>query len=565
MKLFLLVLLFSSGAFAQQGVFTDYLRLQPTTLPSICNQGDVRFASSPANLNVCSSTNNWTAFTVSSQAPLTTLGDMIYENSSLVPDRIPGNTTSTQKFLSQTGTGSASAMPVWTTISGGAWGSITGTLSSQTDLNTALGLKAPLASPTFTGTVTTPLASGIVSSSSGVLGITALSGDVTSTGFATTVGKINGTALSGLATGILKNTTTTGVPSIATSGTDYVVPSVATLSSLTSVGAIATGTWNATTIAVAHGGTGQTSNITAPTATTVASWDASKNLSANATIDGFTTQATAATTTTLTVASTKTQYFTGTTTQTVLLPTTSIVAGQEYYIENKSTGVVTVQSSGANTILTLSANTGAFFTALVATPTTAANWDFQVTPSITGSSSGNILTSTGATSAPTWQAASGTSPTGSYAQAFHINGNAWTTTSTTFANLTHSVGTATLTVRNSNGITLTAGASSVAGITFTPAASTAVYIITATFTDLGDGNFHYFRFNDGTLSFGSMENGAGTGFVASYTMTGIYVPGTASAVTVQIQGAVSSTGLLTIGSASLLLGSSIEWSIVRIF
>lgn len=40
--------------------------------------------------------------------------------------------------------------------SGGTWGSITGTLSNQTDLNTALGLKAPLASPTFTGTATAP-------------------------------------------------------------------------------------------------------------------------------------------------------------------------------------------------------------------------------------------------------------------------------------------------------------------------------------------------------------------------------------------------------------------------
>jgi hypothetical protein len=40
-----------------------------------------------------------------------------------------------------------------TCVGGGTWGSITGTLSSQTDLNTALGLKAPLASPTFTGTV----------------------------------------------------------------------------------------------------------------------------------------------------------------------------------------------------------------------------------------------------------------------------------------------------------------------------------------------------------------------------------------------------------------------------
>lgn len=35
--------------------------------------------------------------------------------------------------------------------SGAVWGGITGTLSSQTDLNTALGLKATLASPTFTG------------------------------------------------------------------------------------------------------------------------------------------------------------------------------------------------------------------------------------------------------------------------------------------------------------------------------------------------------------------------------------------------------------------------------
>jgi len=33
---------------------------------------------------------------------------------------------------------------------GGTWGSITGTLSAQTDLNTELGLKAPLDSPTFT-------------------------------------------------------------------------------------------------------------------------------------------------------------------------------------------------------------------------------------------------------------------------------------------------------------------------------------------------------------------------------------------------------------------------------
>lgn len=41
---------------------------------------------------------------------------------------------------------------------GGTWGSITGTLSSQTDLQSALDAKAPLDSPTFTGTPAAPTA-----------------------------------------------------------------------------------------------------------------------------------------------------------------------------------------------------------------------------------------------------------------------------------------------------------------------------------------------------------------------------------------------------------------------
>jgi hypothetical protein len=43
-----------------------------------------------------------------------------------------------------------------TPVTSTTWGSITGTLSSQVDLQTALDLKAPLASPTFTGTPTLP-------------------------------------------------------------------------------------------------------------------------------------------------------------------------------------------------------------------------------------------------------------------------------------------------------------------------------------------------------------------------------------------------------------------------
>lgn len=102
---------------------------------------------------------------------------------------------------------------------------------------------------------------------------------------------------------------------------------------------------------------------------------------------GYTTTATAAGTTTLTTASTYSQFFTGTTTQTVVLPVTStLVLGRSYYINNNSTGLVTVQSSGLNTIATLPANTTWVFTCILLTGTTAASWDadFSGATSITG-------------------------------------------------------------------------------------------------------------------------------------------------------------------------------------
>lgn len=105
--------------------------------------------------------------------------------------------------------------------------------------------------------------------------------------------------------------------------------------------------------------------------------DTNNNLSVNNLFNGFTTTATAASTTTLTVASTAIQVFTGSSTQTVVLPTTSIPAGGQYTVVNNSTGAVTVQSSGANTITVLAAGTSGIFTSVVATPTTAANWDAQ--------------------------------------------------------------------------------------------------------------------------------------------------------------------------------------------
>jgi hypothetical protein len=99
---------------------------------------------------------------------------------------------------------------------------------------------------------------------------------------------------------------------------------------------------------------------------------------------GYATTATAAGTTTLTVTSANQQFFTGTTTQTVVLPVTSTLAlGMSYVIRNNSTGSITVQSSGANTILVVAAGKYVTFTCILITGTTAASWDYREIPSAT--------------------------------------------------------------------------------------------------------------------------------------------------------------------------------------
>lgn len=125
----------------------------------------------------------------------------------------------------------------------------------------------------------------------------------------------------------------------------------------------------------------QWANATAiPAASTISEWDANVNFSANNHIEGYTTTATAASTTTLVVGSTYQQFFTGTTTQTVLLPVTStLVLGQQYVITNNSTGIVTVQSSGANTIQAMAAGTQLVATVILTSGTGIASWSAAYT------------------------------------------------------------------------------------------------------------------------------------------------------------------------------------------
>ncbi len=90
---------------------------------------------------------------------------------------------------------------------------------------------------------------------------------------------------------------------------------------------------------------------------------------------GFSATTTAAGTTTLTATSSVNQFFTGTSTQTVVLPVVStLVLGQQFFIANESTGAVTIQSSGANTVIILAGGASAVLTCQLITGTTAASW-----------------------------------------------------------------------------------------------------------------------------------------------------------------------------------------------
>jgi len=118
-----------------------------------------------------------------------------------------------------------------------------------------------------------------------------------------------------------------------------------------------------------------TSGVTTPTAGSFATWDANADLSAKNFLAGFQAIPSAGATTTLTVASPQTTQITGSANQTVVLPVVSTLAiGTPYKIINSSTGTVTVQSSGANTVQVLAAGTAVELNSILTSGTSAASW-----------------------------------------------------------------------------------------------------------------------------------------------------------------------------------------------
>jgi len=121
--------------------------------------------------------------------------------------------------------------------------------------------------------------------------------------------------------------------------------------------------------------------------TTNAQWERKARLE-------YTTTATAAGTTTLTGLSTEIQFFTGATTQTVQMPVVSTLSlGRQWIIYNKSSGVLTINSSGSNAITTIPAGNFAYITCILITGTTAVSWAYDVVGSLP--TSGTNLTLSG--------------------------------------------------------------------------------------------------------------------------------------------------------------------------
>lgn len=144
-----------------------------------------------------------------------------------------------------------------------------------------------------------------------------------------------------------------------------------------------------------------------PTASTVSKWDANKNFSANNFGPAYTTTAAAAGTTTFTIGSTALQYFTGTNPQTVTLPVTSTLSqGLSYIIDNTgNTGTVTVNSSGANVVVSMAGGSKATVTCILTSGTTAASWNVLYFPANPLTTLGDLLVA-GASGVPSRLAAS---------------------------------------------------------------------------------------------------------------------------------------------------------------
>ena len=141
---------------------------------------------------------------------------------------------------------------------------------------------------------------------------------------------------------------------------------------VSALGTIASGTWNASTIPVAYGGTGV---VASSGANSVMLRDANQNVAVNRLNQSNTSTAAAGATTALTAASSYSQTLTGTGGQTFTMPdATTLTTGVAFVFNNNATGTVTLQDYATGSIGTITSG-GAVELVLLSNGTTAGTWD----------------------------------------------------------------------------------------------------------------------------------------------------------------------------------------------
>ena len=127
--------------------------------------------------------------------PMTTLGDIIYETSTPAPTRLAGNTTGTKEFLTQTGTGSVSAVPAWGAIAASDISTIGVEYGPSAVQNTLSTGTTDLFDVSYAGTPGTTVNGALINSTSSGTNVSATGLNITTAG-ATAGGTVKGIVLS---------------------------------------------------------------------------------------------------------------------------------------------------------------------------------------------------------------------------------------------------------------------------------------------------------------------------------------------------------------------------------